>query len=155
MDVDILKLVLHGYNDVKELNDNELEELISDIVDIEEVPSALEELYKRKPNTAIALAQNLIDNEMGDEFMQAGVVRCMFDIDNNYIFRYVKDHFDSMNYYVFGCVIECLTIESLQPFGKNLPKQFLRSLSKKYEEYSSEEKDKIVEEYESFMAAYF
>ena len=42
-----LKLILRDYSTIEELSNKELIELIKTIVDIEEVPSALNELYKR------------------------------------------------------------------------------------------------------------
>ena len=78
--INVIKCLFHSYNyihelDVSELSDEELEMLISEILDIEEVSSALDELYKRKPDIAFDLSKSIVEEEKGDIYLQALIIR--------------------------------------------------------------------------------
>jgi hypothetical protein len=152
--MDILKLSLHDYKNVHELSDKELEKLISEIIDIEEAPSALNELYERDIELSMALGKNILEKSLGDEYLQAVVVEFIFNHDKRYIVDFVECRITTIDYYVYGCILDCLSVESTQPFGKNLSNQFLRTIFNKYNTYDEDKKSKINDKYTWFLDSY-
>ena len=150
----ILKLLFHGYEDINELSDNELETLISEILNIEEVPIALVELYTRKPNVAFDLGKNIVEKEEGDEYLQGAIIDIIFEYDSDYVIGFVKKSISKINYYVYGCILDSLAVESKQQIGKQLSRDFLQRLVNKYNDYTASEKSKIAEKYNFFVESY-
>ena len=118
MSDELVKICFHDYIEIAELSDAGLKMLISDILDIEEVPNALYELNKRDKAGAAGLAENIIENDLGDEYLQGAVIEFLFEIDKHYIANFAENNLSDLNYYVFGCILNCLSLESKQPFGQ-------------------------------------
>jgi len=149
-----MKLVFHDYTEVHELSDEELKKLITDLIDIEEVPSAIRELYEREPELSIELAKNIVMNNIGDEYLQAGVIEFIFDYDKEYIINYIESRIVTIDFYVYGCILNCFSVESMQSFGKNISSRLLKALSSKYNDYNAAQKEKIKDKYEWFLDSY-
>lgn len=152
--MDSIKLILRDYNNINELSDQELEKLICEMIDIEEVPSALRELDKRDSKLSLILSKNILKNSLGDEYLQAAVVEFIFDRDNQYMVKFTEDRIETMNYYVFGCILDCLSVEAMQPFGRGLSKHFLQSLVNRYNIYDEDKKAKIKDKFKWFLDSY-
>jgi hypothetical protein len=71
--MDYIKLLYHGYNDISELTTEELKTLIVEILNIEEVAFGIDELYKREPESAITLGKNILEDKLGDVYLQASI----------------------------------------------------------------------------------
>jgi hypothetical protein len=152
--MDTLKLSLHDYKSVQELSDEELKKMISEIIDIEEVPSALNELYERDAELSISLGKNILEHSLGDEYLQAAVVEFIFNHNKQYIVDFIECKIATMNYYVYGCILDCLSVESMQPFGKSLSNHFLKTIVNKYNVYDEDKKNKINDKYIWFLDSY-
>jgi hypothetical protein len=154
MNDELTKICLHDYSDVKELSDTGLKMLISDIIDIEEVPNALYELYDRNKSSAMVLAENILNNNLGDEYLQGAVIGFVFDIDKQYVVSFVENNLAELNSYVFGCILDCFSVESMQPFGQSLTRGFLKNLFQRYQRYSDEEQARISDKFDWFKSSY-
>ena len=157
--INVIRRLFHSYNyidelDVSKLSDEELETIISEILYIEEIPSALNELYKRKPDIAFDLSKSIVEEERGDKFLQGATISVIFEYNNEYVINFVKNSISNLNYYVYGSILDCIAVESKQPFGENLCREFLEMLANKYYEYTTSEKEKIAEEYNFFTKSY-
>jgi len=151
---DVLNLLFYEHKSVRELSDKALELLISEILCIEDVPCAIRELYKRSPDTAFKLAKDIIEKEKGDEFLQGATINVIFEYESEYVINFVKNNISKINYYVYASIIECIAIESKQPLGKNLSRDFLELLASRYNQYLNDEKEKIAENYNFFIKSY-
>ena len=104
-----LKLILRDYSTIEELSDKELIELIKTIVDIEEVPSALNELYKRNRELSLKLAQNILREGLGDIYLQGAVIDFIFEHNKLFIF----DFFDVRILFVTDSWLFLVVIQDL------------------------------------------
>lgn len=154
MNDELTKICLHDYSDVKELSDTSLKLLISDIIDIEEVPSALSELYNRDKFGAMVLAENILKNNLGDEYLQGAIIEFFFEIDKQYVVNFLENNIAGLNPYIFGCILDCFSVESKQPFGQSLTRGFLENLFQRYQAYNEEEHARISDNYDWFKSSY-
>ena len=149
-----LKLILRDYSTIEELSNKELIELIKTIVDIEEVPSALNELYKRNRELSLKLAQNILREGLGDIYLQGAVIDFIFEHNKLYIFNYFQENLEKIDYYLFGCILGNFTVESKQKFAKNITKEILDKIANRYNSYSEIERNKIKNKFDLFMTSY-
>ena len=149
-----LKLILRDYSTIEELSNKELIELIKTIVDIEEVPSALNELYKRNRELSLKLSQNILREGLGDIYLQGAVIDFIFEHNKLFIFDFFQDNLGEINYYLFACILENFTIESEQKFAKNITKEILDKIANRYNSYSEIERNKIKNKFDLFMTSY-
>ena len=151
---DIIKLLLHDYEKVEELSDKELRKLISEILDIEEVPSALHELHRRDTEQAMILGKNILESNKGDVYLQAAVIDFIFEYDKKYIFDFTMENIITMHWYVYGCLLDCFSVESKQTFGKQLSYFFIGTVLNRYKCYGEKERSKIKDNYMWFLNSY-
>jgi hypothetical protein len=149
-----MKLVTHDYNDIKELTTEELKMLISEIIDIDETPSALRELNKRDPISAIAFGKNILENSLGDVYLQAAVFDYIFGCDKQYITDYISKYLDKMELYVFANMVNRLAEESDQPYGRNISGRLLNRIVNRHMLYNGNQKNKIADKFQLFLVAY-
>jgi len=152
--MDIIKLSLHDYENVQELSSEELYRLISEISDIEEVLPALNELYRRNSEQAIILGKKILENNEGDEYLQASVVEFIFEYDKQYVVDFTKKNIAVMHWYIYVCVLNCFSMESNQNFEEKLSQGFIKTVLNKYNYYENKERDQIKEAYELFLKSY-
>jgi hypothetical protein len=152
--MDLTNLILHAYDDVRELTTEELQILISDIIDIDEIPFAISELYKRDSKSAILLGEKILENNLGDEYLQAAIFDFFFEKNKQYITKYIVNHLEQMDLYVFANMINRLTEEAVQQYGQNIPGQLLSSIASRYMLYSEKEKNKTEDKFNLFLSAY-
>ena len=151
---DIVKLSLHDYENVQQLTNEELIKLISEIIDIEEVQPALYELYKRDCDQAMMLGKKLLENNEGDEYLQAAVIEFIFEYDKQYIIDFTIKNIGELHWYIFSCILDCFSMESKQKFGKQLSSYFIETILNRYDYYDQKEKDKIKDSYMWFLNSY-
>ena len=149
-----LKLILRDYNTIEKLSDEELIELIKTIVDIEKVPSSLNELYKRNRELSLKLAQNILKEDIGDIYLQGAVIDFIFEHNKLYIFNFFQENLGEISYYLFGCILENFTVESKQKFAKKITKETLDKIISYYNDYSDIERNKIKDKFSLFMTSF-
>jgi|GEM_PF-3521023 len=160
----ISKLLFHDCNDVRELSDEELEMLICEIIDIEAVGFALDELYKRNPERAMMLAKQILENS-GDEvkyinaeyidvYLQATALNMIFSRDRQYIIDFITKNIADLDCYLYTTILDELSAEAKQTFGKNLDYTFIKTLLNRYDFYDKAEKEKADENYKWFLSSY-
>ena len=152
--MDLHKIMLHTYSNVSELTTEELLALITEILDIEEVSFALDELYKRDPAKAMELGRDILEQYLGDRYMQASVVRFFSSCNKAYLVDYINRHLDTMDSYVYTSVLDFLMYEAGQPFEPKIADSLLKRVFDKYQSYSNDEKRKAAENYEYFKEVY-
>lgn len=96
--MDLVKLVTHDYDDVSELSNEELKVLISEIINIDEVPFALDELYKRDADLAIKFGKNILERNLGDKYLQAAVIDFFFENSHRYLSKYFEKNINTMEF---------------------------------------------------------
>jgi hypothetical protein len=146
-----------GYEDYdfKKFKQDELVKFIEDIFDINEVTDAIRELYNRNANLAMDLSKNILENSLGDRYLQASIIDFIFWKDEKqYILMFTKNNLNTLDYCLYAEILDCITAESLQPFGQSLSRDFLQDLLKKYGEYNTDEQAKIAYEFDWFKDSY-
>ncbi len=142
-----------GY-DFSKYSEKQLVDFITDIFDIEEVSTAIRELYKRNSDLALQLSKNIFDNNLGDKYLQATLVSSIFNWDSKFVFDFFLKNIDHMNYILFGAIIEWFALDVYQPFGQLITKEIIRKVEEKYNNYSSKEKNEIIDKYKRFEESY-
>lgn len=152
--MDLMKLITHDYEDISELSDEELKMLITDIIDIDEVPFAIDELYKRNVDLAMDIAVNILEQNLGDVYLQAAVIDIISEQNKKYMIKYINKNLETMDPYIYASVLDFLIEESDQPFGEGLSAQFLRHFLSKYGTYDEKQKKEIGDKYDLFTKSY-
>lgn len=152
--LDSMKLLAHDYNSVNELSTEELKMLISEILDIDEVPFALNELYGRDARLAIQLGKNILNKNLGDEYLQAAIIDFFAERDKQYLVEYINGHLETIDTYVYNEVLNWLTEVSEEPFSRQFSEMFLKEIVDKYKLYNEKQKSKIEHKYRLFLKAY-
>ena len=152
--MDVMKILLHGYDNISELTTEELIALITEILDIEEIGFALTELYTREPAKAKELGRDILEQYLGDRYMQATVVGFFADCDKEYLVDYVNRHLDTMDVYVFRSIVDFLMYEAGQPFEPNIPDSLLQRVFDKYHSYKDYENSRTAESFDYFKKVY-
>ena len=111
-------------------------------------------ISKLTPNLAFDLGKSIVEEERGDEFLQGAIISDIFDYNSEYVIDFVKNNISKLNYCVYGSILVSFAVESKQPFGENLSREFLEMLANKYYEYITSEREKIAEEYNFFTKSY-
>jgi cell division protein FtsI/penicillin-binding protein 2 len=148
--MDLVKIVTHDYNDISELSTEELKVLISEIINIDEVPFALDELYKRDADLAIQFAKEILERNLGDEYLKAAVVDFFFENNKSYMNIYIEKYINTMEFYVYKTILENVLGESTQSFKENLPGLVLKNFSKRYYSYNESKRKSIKDQYDLF-----
>ncbi len=140
--------------DFSKYSEKQLVDFITDIFDIETVPAAIRELRDRNSELAMQLSKNILENDIGDRYLQASVIDSIFDRDNQYVLNFFLKNINHLDYYVFGEIIECFSIEVYQPFGQLITKDIVEKVEEKYNNYSPEEGKKIEDQFQEFEKSF-
>lgn len=140
--------------DFRKYSEKQLIDFITDIIDIEEVPVAISELRKRNRELALQLSKNILENDLGDQYLQATLINSIFSRDNQYILNFFLNNMDHIDYILFGAILKVFYIESYQPFGQLITKDIVKKVEEKYNDYSPDEKVKIEDEFKEFEESY-
>ncbi|MFB5681416.1 hypothetical protein ACE3NQ_10885 [Paenibacillus terreus] len=139
---------------IKNLSTSDLVELIKRLENYEEVSSALTELSQRDKTILIPLCHNILQAELGDEYLQAIAFNLLYTSDREKAMEWVKVKLESVFTSVLGEIFDNLSTDSLQPFGLSLSSEFLQSLADRYFDFSDDDKKRIYENYEWFKESY-
>jgi len=123
---------------IKDLSNEELVDIISNIWGFEEAAEALLQLTERIPGKALELGIDILENDKGDDYLQASVWDMIFDIDPGLIIESLSKRSGILGKILLHDVLEDLNIEY---YFKDLSKLSLEFTNKIIQSYSSLDKD--------------
>lgn len=135
-------------------SNDELIAIIHLLEDLDTVTNALTELSIKDQDLAGPQCLKILEEDLGDEFLQAVAFHLYYELDNEkakeIIIRKLKGAPPSL----LGAIMESLSADSLQPFGEALSSEFLSAVVGRYLELSDDDKTRIRESYEWFRESY-
>lgn len=132
---------------IKELSNEELANIISNIWGFEETAEALLQLSERIPSKALELGIDILENDKGDDYLQASVWDMIFDIDPVIVMESLIKRDRILGKTLFHDVLGDLNTEY---YIKDLKKISLEFVNKIIQSYNSLDKDAKIELSEAF-----
>ncbi|WP_054024438.1 hypothetical protein [Bacillus sp. FJAT-28004] len=139
---------------ISSMNNDQLIAIVNSLEDFEEVVTALTELSIRDMGKATPFCAKILEEHLGDEFLQAVAFNLLYEGDHEQAMKIVNKNVLSAPAALLGAIMDNLSTDSLQPFGKSLSSGFLHSIVDRYSELSDADKILILENYEWFQESY-
>lgn len=139
---------------VKNVSNDELIDTIEKMGDYERVTIALTELAIRDNSISSPLCCKIVGESLGDEYLQAVAFNLLYEFDGNKAVELVNNKLDQVSVALLGAIMDNLSMDSLQQFGKELSTEFLRSVQNRYLNLPDNDKKRINENYEWFIQSY-
>ncbi|MBA4538505.1 hypothetical protein H1Z61_15545 [Bacillus aquiflavi] len=136
------------------MSDGELINIVEKMENYDEVGTALSELSIREHKCASKLCNNIIENRLGDKYLQATAMSLLFSSDKDKALELTKKYLDIFPSVVLGEIMDGLSMESNRKFGKLIEKETLKLINEKYHGLDNEEKKGIETNYEWFTKSY-
>ncbi|MBP1996724.1 hypothetical protein [Paenibacillus eucommiae] len=139
---------------ISSMNHDQLIAIVNSLENFEEVATALTELSIRDKEKASPFCYKILEENLGDEFLQAVAFNLLYEGDHEKAMEIVNKNILSAPAAVLGAIMDNISTDSLQPFGKSLSSEFLNSIVDRYLELSDADKKRILENYEWFQESY-
>lgn len=139
---------------ISSMNHDQLIAIVNRLEDYEEVATALTELSVRDKEQATLFCSKILEENLGDEFLQAVAFNLLYEGDHEKAVEIVNKNVLSAPAALLGAIMDNLSTDSLQPFGKSLSSEFLNSIVDRYLALSDADKKRILENYEWFQESY-
>ena len=132
---------------------DELVKEIEDLYDYEQAPAALSALKQKAPNKALELGADIIRDDRGDQFLQAGVFDCLFRGNEQAILQAVEERKAPVEWYLIGVMIPELISFRRRHQQAQASKQALEKIVRSYE--LSDRKEEIDQsQWRAFLDCY-
>jgi len=122
------------------MNIDELIAVINSLENFDEVTTAMTELSIRDKELAGPLCINMLEENLGDEFLQAVAFNLLYEFDNQKAKEILTKKLIGAPTALLGAIMDNLSADSLQPFGESLSSEFLNRIVKRYLELSDADK---------------
>ncbi|MFD0678038.1 MULTISPECIES: hypothetical protein [unclassified Paenibacillus] len=139
---------------ISSMKNDELIAIINHLENFEEVATALTELSIRAKETAAPFCSKILEENLGDEFLQAVSFNLLYEGDQEEAMVIVNKIVSHAPAALLGAIMDNLSTDSLQPVGKSLSTQFLKTIVDRYLELSDADKTRIQENYEWLQESY-
>lgn len=139
---------------IASMNNDELIAVINSLENFDEVTTALTELSIRDKELAGPLCLKILEENLGDQFLQAVAFNLLYEIDNEKAKEIIIKKLIVAPTALLGAIMDNLSADSLQPFGESLSLEFLNAIVRRYLELSDADKTRILENYEWFKESY-
>ncbi|PYE42104.1 hypothetical protein HUB98_07195 [Paenibacillus barcinonensis] len=147
------RLDIEGKN-IENMNNAEIIAIITDLVDLDEVTTALTELSIRDKEVAVPHCLKILKEDLGDEFLQAVAFNLLYEVDQEKAKEIISQKLTNSSTALIGAIMDNLSTDSLQPFGESLSSEFLNAILERYFELSDAEKERIHDNYEWFKESF-
>lgn len=139
---------------IASMNNDELIAVINKLENFDEVTTALTELSIRDKELAGPLCLRILEENLGDEFLQAVAFHLLYEFDNDKAKGVITKKLIDAPTALLGAMMDSLSAERLQPFGESLSSEFLNAIVRRFLELSDADKTRILENYEWFKESY-
>jgi hypothetical protein len=136
------------------MTEHELAEIVLRMENEEEATCALTELSSRNSAMALSLSTTILAKSLGDEYVQAMALHVLYYGDREKAMLFMSDMPQEVPAAVLGTIMDCLSADSLQPFGRQLPRGLLLAIAGRYDGLDETERQRIADNYEWFAASY-
>lgn len=139
---------------ISRMNIDSLIAIINSLESLEEAAAALTELSIKDKEKAKPFCAKILEENLGDEFLQAVAFHLLYECDHEKAMEIVNKHVVSAPAALLGAILDSLSADSLQPFGQSLSSGLLNSIVERYLELSDADQKRILENYEWFQESY-
>ncbi|WP_028549579.1 hypothetical protein [Paenibacillus sp. UNC451MF] len=139
---------------IPNMNNDQLIAIVNSLENFDEVATTLTELSIRDKDKAIPFCSKILEENLGDEFLQAVAFNLLYEGDHEKAMEIVNKNVLSAPAALLGAIMDNLSTDSLQPFGQSLSSGVLTSIIDRYLELSDADKKRIHENYEWFQESY-
>ncbi|RIX60099.1 hypothetical protein D3P08_00455 [Paenibacillus nanensis] len=139
---------------IESVNNDELIVIIHQLEDLDAVTTALTELSIRDQELVVPQCLRILEEDLGDEFLQAVAFHLYYELDNEKAKEIIIRKLKGASPALLGAIMESLSADSLQPFGKALSFEFLSAVVGRYLTLSEDDKTRIRDSYEWFKESY-
>lgn len=135
---------------IKELETSKLIEIIQDILGFEETSAALLELYNRDINKTFELGIDILENNKGDDYLQATVFDIIYDINPMGTMNCIYKRKADIGVVLLGDIMSEVSSEIYKKTNIEIPDDLLNLLLERYHNLSEYEQNKIINDYTEF-----
>ncbi len=153
-EAEILDRMVNHEPYLKKMSNEELIDIFNKFENYDEVSTALTELSIRDKYVIIPLCQKIFTENLGDEFLQAVAFNLLYDGDREKAIKMVDTIVEQVPAIVLGSIMDNLSTDSLQEFGRTLSIKILQSIVNRYIDLSETEKEKVSENWKWFKESY-
>lgn len=97
---------------IEEMSNQEIEAIVESMENYEEVEDALEELIRRREEKSIAISKKIVEDKLGDIYLQARVFELIYNEDLRCAIELLDKNMDDLDSYVIACALDCLSEDS-------------------------------------------
>ncbi|KOR87849.1 hypothetical protein [Paenibacillus solani] len=139
---------------IASMNNAELITIITKLDNLDEVTTALTELSIREKEAAVPYCLKILEEDLGDEFLQAVAFNLLYEGDHEVAKEIITKKLTNASTALIGAIMDNLSTDSLQPFGESLSSEFLNAILERYLELSDADKKRIHDNYEWFKESF-
>ncbi|MEK3722644.1 hypothetical protein [Paenibacillus sp. FSL H8-0034] len=139
---------------ISSMNNAQLIAIVISLENYGEAASALTELSIRDKEKATPFCSKILEENLGDEFLQAVAFNLLYEGDQEKAMEIINKNVSSAPAALLGAIMDNLSTDSLQPLGQTLSSGLLNSIVDRYLELSNADKKRILENYEWFQESY-
>lgn len=139
---------------ITNMNNDELLTIINSLENFDEVSTALTELSIRENEIVAPYCFKILEESLGDEFLQAVAFNLLYECNQEKATEIVNKNLLSAPAALLGAIMDNLSTDSLQTFGKSLSSEFLKSIVNRYLDFNDADQKRIFENYDWFQESY-
>jgi len=139
---------------IASMNNAELITIITNLNNLDEVTTALTELSIREKEVALPYCLKILEEDLGDEFLQAVAFNLLYEGDHEKAKEIITRKLTNASTALIGAIMDNLSTDSLQPFGESLSTEFLNAILERYLDLSDADKERIHDNYEWFKVSF-
>ncbi|RFZ79264.1 hypothetical protein DS742_08530 [Lacrimispora amygdalina] len=135
---------------IKRLETSKLIEIIQDIFGFEETSAALLELYNRDINKTLELGIDILENNKGDDYLQATVFDIIYDINPMKTLGCIYKRKADIGVVLLGDIMSEVSIDIYKKTNIQIPDELLNLLLERYHNLDEFEQNKIIDYFTEF-----
>lgn len=135
---------------IKRLETSKLIEIIQDIFGFEETSAALLELYNRDINKTLELGIDILENNKGDDYLQATVFDIIYDINPMKTLDCIYKRKADIGVVLLGDIMSEVSIDIFKKTNIQTPDELLNLLLERYHNLDEYEQNKIIDYFTEF-----
>lgn len=151
---EILDRIVNNESFLKRMPDNELIKIAKSLEDYDEASNALTLLSIMGNKAVIPLCRKILLENLGDQFLQAISINLLYESNCEEAVEIIRSNIEQVSASVLGAIMDNLSVDSLQQFGKTISPEIIQSVQKRYKELSDSERERISDNYEWFKKSY-
>ena len=140
---------------IKDLSTDELTKIISNILGFEETDEALYQLEKRDPQKALELGIEILEEDKGDDYLQASVWDIIFSLNPEQVLNAVSRRTQSLGKELLCDMLQELNsgfhIKDIRHLPETIIHKIIRSYAALPEDIDENTKNEIEQEFTVFL----